>query len=211
LPFAQDSIELHPLSIRSELPMPLTYAHTAIRDDQVPVAAEPLVQHALDTYASETNKVASVWGEFRDDDLAYRPHARASTVGDILTHQLLSERRFFGEFLGAPEPPPADVLPAVLTVHSARDRLVALALPRLAFLAVRKAEWWTQRATFFDVERTRAWIFWRRVLHTAHHRTQLTVYLRMMDRAVPATYGPTADVKWDGADATHSVEAAGRK
>ena len=62
-----------------------------------------------------------------------------------------------------------------------------------------------------DVERERAWIFWRRVLHTAHHRTQLTVYLRMMDRAVPSTYGPTADVRWTGADPTTTAAAAGRK
>jgi uncharacterized damage-inducible protein DinB len=191
--------------------MPLTYAHTAILDPDVPVAAEPLVQHALDTYASETNKVASVWREFRDDDLTYRPHARASTVGDIVKHQLLSERRFFGEFLNAPEPPPKDVLPAPITVESATARLVALAVPRLAFLAAQHADWWLQQTAFFDVERTRAWIFWRRVLHTAHHRSQLTVYLRMMDRAVPATYGPTADVRWEGADPTHSVDAAGRR
>ena len=82
--------------------MPLSYAHTAIPDAAIPVAAEPLLQHALDTYASETNKVASVWREFRDDDLAYRPHPRASSVGDIFKHQLLSERRFFGEFSGSP-------------------------------------------------------------------------------------------------------------
>ena len=67
------------------------------------------------------------------------------------------------------------------------------------------------RVPFFEVERERVWIFWRRVLHTAHHRTQLTVYLRLMDRSVPPTYGPTADVKWDGADPTNSVAAAGRK
>ena len=191
--------------------MPLSYAYTAILDAQVPTAAEPLVQHALDTYASETNKVASVWREFRDDDLPYRPHARASSVGEIFKHQLLSERRFFGEFLGLPEPAPTDVLPASLTIDAAVDRLVALAVPRLAFLADRPSAWWLERVPFFDVERTRAWVFWRRVLHTAHHRTQLTVYLRMMDRSVPATYGPTADVQWDGADATHTVEAAGRK
>ena len=191
--------------------MPLTYAYTAIADSTIPLAREPILQPALDTYASETNKVVSVWREFLDDDLAYRPQARASTVGDILKHQLLSERRFFGEFLGTPEPPPKDVLPASLTVQSATDRLVALAVPRLEFLAVQEAPWWMERGQFFDVERTRAWIFWRRVLHTAHHRTQLTVYLRVMGRAVPATYGPTADVTWTGADATHSVDAAGRK
>lgn len=191
--------------------MPLSYAFIAIPDHVIPVASEPLVQHAIDTYASETNKVASVWREFRDDDLGFRPHERASTVGDILKHQLLSERRFFAEFLGVPEPAPTDVLPPTITVRSAADRLVELAVPRLAFLAARRADWWIERVAFFDVERSRAWIFWRRVLHTAHHRTQLTVYLRMMGRPVPATYGPTGDVTWEGADATHSVDAAGRK
>jgi len=191
--------------------MPLTYAYTAIPDSALPVAREPLLQHAVDTYASETNKVVSVWREFSDEDLAFRPHERASTVGDILKHQLLSERRFFGEFLGLPEPPAREVLPASLTVQAACDRLVELAAPRLAFLAEQAAPWWMERGAFFDVERSRAWIFWRRVLHTAHHRTQLTVYLRTMGRAVPATYGPTADVTWEGADATHSVEAAERK
>jgi uncharacterized damage-inducible protein DinB len=191
--------------------MPLSYAYTAIPDASIPTAVEPLVQHALDTYASETNKVVSVWREFHDDDLVYRPHARASTVGDILKHQLLSERRFFGEFMSAPEPPPADVLPPSITVETASTRLVALAMPRLAFLASKHAEWWLEPTRFFDVQRTRSWIFWRRVLHTAHHRTQLTVYLRVMGRPVPATYGPTADVKWEGADATYTVDAAGRK
>jgi hypothetical protein len=122
--------------------MPLSYAYTAIPEHVIPVAAEPLLQPALDTYASETNKVASVWREFRDEDLVYRPHERASTVGDILKHQLLSERRFFGEFLGVPEPPPKEVLPPSITVPSATDRLVELAMPRLAFLAGRRAEWW---------------------------------------------------------------------
>jgi len=165
----------------------------------------------LDTYVSETNKVVSVWREFRDSDLGFRPHPRSTTVGDIFKHQLLSERRFFGEFIGAHEPAPAEVLPAEMSVASATERLVQLATARLDFLAQQRAEWWVVRVPFFEVERERIWIFWRRVLHTAHHRTQLTVFLRMMDRRVPPTYGPTADVQWDGADPTNSVSAAGRK
>ena len=191
--------------------MTMTYAHVAIPDHEVPVAAEPLMQHALFTYASETNKVASVWSLFSDDDLAFRPHPRASSIGDILKHQLLSERRFFGEFIGTSEPPGAEVLPSSLTVPSATARLVELARPRLSFLASQQREWWLTRVPFFDVERERVWVFWRRVLHTAHHRTQLTVYLRVMNRAVPPTYGPTADVQWEGADPTRSVEAASRR
>jgi uncharacterized damage-inducible protein DinB len=191
--------------------MPLAYAHVAIPDSAIPTASDPHIQHVLDTYASEMNKVATVWRQFSDDDLGFRPHPRSTTVGEIFKHQLLSERRFFGEFLGAPEPAPNVVLPAAFTAHAAADRLVELALPRLPYLAQRDSAWWLEVRPFFDVQRSRAWIFWRRVLHTAHHRTQLTVYLRMMDRAVPVTYGPTADVKFEGADATYSVDAAGRK
>jgi len=190
---------------------PMRYPFTAVPHERIPRASDPAYQHMLDTYASETNKVASVWREFGDEDLAFRPHPRSTTVGDILKHQLLSERRFFGEFIGSPEPAPADVLPSQLTVDAAIGRLAQLAVARLAFLAGQRQEWWLVRVPFFEVERERIWIFWRRVLHTAHHRTQLTVYLRLMDRSVPPTYGPTADVKWDGADPTNSVAAAGRK
>lgn len=190
--------------------MAMRYRVTEIGDDEIPGPAFPLARHLLETYASETNKVCSVWREFGDGDLGYRVHPRASSVGEILKHQLLSERRFFGEFLGTPEPPPGEVLPADGSVAAHAARLVELARPRLAHLAAHDEPWWLERVPFFDVERERVWVFWRRVLHTAHHRTQLTVYLRAMGRAVPATYGPTADVSWDGADPTHTVDAAGR-
>ena len=68
-----------------------------------------------------------------------------------------------------------------------------------------------EETDFFGVRRQHAWIFWRRVLHTAHHRTQLSVYQRMMDKPVLPTYGPTADVTWSGADPTLTLGAAGRK
>jgi uncharacterized damage-inducible protein DinB len=187
------------------------YTSAAIADDRVPAAAVPGLQHVLDTYASETNKVAAVWRGFTDADLEFRPHPRSSTVGDILKHQLLSERRFFGEFLGSPEPPASAVVPSPLTVASAIGRFTELAVPRLAFLAAQPEAWWHVRVPFFDVERERIWIVWRRILHTAHHRTQLSVYLRLLDRPVPPTYGPTADASWDGADPTTSVESAGRR
>ena len=189
----------------------MDYQYTAIPDDRVPRAGRAAFQHMLDIYAGETNKVIAVWRAFRDEDLAYRPHSRSSTVGDIMKHQLLSERRFFGEFLGAPEPAASAILPAAPTVQTNAQRMGELALPRLDFLAARDEGWWLEAVKFFDVRRERIWIFWRRVLHTAHHRTQLTVYLRMLDRPVPATYGPTADVTWLGADPTQSVEAAKRK
>jgi len=189
----------------------MTYPFTAIRDDEVPAARERTWQHALDTYASETNKVASVWHAFASVDLAWKPHDRSSSIASVFRHQLLSERRFFAEFLGVPEPDAANVLPPEVNVDTCLQRLVALARPRLTHLAGQTTDWWLTRTAFFDVDRERIWIFWRRVLHTAHHRTQLTVYLRLLDRSVPATYGPTADVTWDGADPTTSIAAASRK
>src|SRR4051794_14787520 len=103
--------------------MPMRYARVAIAAADVPRAAVPLLQHALDTYASETNKVATVGSAFGHADLELRRHPRASRVAEIVRHQLLSERRFFGEFLGAPEPSPDDVVPPTLTIAAATDRL----------------------------------------------------------------------------------------
>lgn len=191
--------------------MPMNYAYIAIPDSDIPKASSPVFQHLLDTYASETNKVISVWHEFTPGDMPYRPHLRASSVEEIMKHQLLSERRFFGEFLGAPEPPPAEILPQGHSPQEYTNRMYRLACPRLAFFAVQNEKWWLEHVPFFDVVCERIWIFWRRVLHTAHHRTQLAVYLRLLDRAVPSTYGPTADVTWKGADPTLTVEAAGHK
>ena len=188
----------------------MTYSFQAIQPDMIPQASEAAFQHVVDTYASEINKVVSVWRAFSDEELQYRPHPKSSTVSDIFKHELLSGRRFFGEFLGASEPESSAVLPAEMTVESCCQRMTQLARRRLGFLASRTPEWWAEEDQFFDVKRQRIWIFWRRVLHTAHHRSQLTVYLRLLDKAVPATYGPTADVTWSGADPTASVEAAGR-
>lgn len=189
----------------------MTYPHSAIPDAAVPKASSPIFQHLLDTYASETNKVISVWHEFSPGELAYRPHPRASSVEEIIKHQLLSERRFFGEFLGAPEPPPSGILPQVQAPADYARRMCELASPRLLFFAGQNEKWWLERVPFFDVVRERIWIFWRRVLHTAHHRTQLTVYLKLLGKKVPSTYGPTADVTWKGADPTVTAEAAGRR
>jgi uncharacterized damage-inducible protein DinB len=188
----------------------MRYEFVAIEQNEIPPMRVHSLQYALDTYASETNKVVSTWREFADSDLCFRPHPKSSTVGDILKHQLLSERRFFGEFLGTPEPAPDQILPASLTIENCCQRVAALAKARLPFLAAQDESWWAAVVPFFDVQRERIWIFWRRILHTAHHRTQLTVYLRLLDKVVPPTYGPTSDVTWTGADPTVSEKSAGR-
>ena len=189
----------------------MQYEDSVIDDADVPLASARTFQHLVKTYASEVNKLNSVWREFATEDLAFKPHPRSSSVGEIMEHELLSERRFFGEFLGLPEVAAQEVLPAERTPESYAARMVELSRERLQFLARQDEDWWLTVVPFFDVERERIWIFWRRVLHTVHHRAQLGVYLRLLDKTVPSVYGPTADVRWEGADPTRSVAAASRK
>jgi hypothetical protein len=191
--------------------MAMQYEHQFL-PDAVPRARLPLLQHLVDTYASETNKLASVWSELRDDQLEFRPHTRSSSIRQILVHQILSERRFFAEFLGLAEPEPDVLLPPgnQPSVKAYVERVVGLARSRLLPLAAGDERFWLVEVPFFDVRRQRIWVFWRRVLHTAHHRAQVGICLRLLDAQVPATYGPTADVTWSGADPTTTLDAARR-
>jgi uncharacterized damage-inducible protein DinB len=190
--------------------MPEAYQSRVIEDREIPRAEDSAYQHLLHIYASEVNKIASVWRGFDDGVIEFRPHPKSMTVREEFKHELLSTRRFFGGFLGLPEPDADAVLPEAMTVEACVNRMADLARGRLPHLARGTRSWWDTPVTFFDVERPRLWVFWRRVLHSAHHRTQLTVYLRLLDRPVPPIYGPTADITWTGADPTRSVDAARR-
>src|SRR5215831_5784733 len=117
--------------------MAMTYPETAIPESSVPRAASPVFQHLLDIYAGETSKVVSVWSCFSPEEFAFRIHPRSSSVQETMKHQLLSERRFFGEFLGSPEPPPSEVVPREETPAAYARRLRDLALPRLGYLTSR--------------------------------------------------------------------------
>jgi uncharacterized damage-inducible protein DinB len=192
----------------------MNYDHVAIPDADVPQAIEPVFQHAIMTYVSEVNKTVSVWRAVPEHLLDFKPHAKTNTIRTILIHQLLSERRFFAEFAGLTEPAPEELLPAGdrPAVQDYIERHVWLAKLRLPQFAHGTTAWWLQERDFFGgLRRQRIWIFWRRVLHTCHHRTQVQTWLRLAGHEpVPAIYGPSGDVKWDAADPTYSLEAAKR-
>ena len=87
------------------------YDFIAIPDADVPQAVEPIFQHVVTTYASEANKTVSVWRAVPDDLLDFKPHEKTNPIRTILVHQLLSERRFFAQFVGTEEPPVEELLP----------------------------------------------------------------------------------------------------
>jgi uncharacterized damage-inducible protein DinB len=188
------------------------YDLIAIPDTEIPQAVEPIFQHVLTTYASETNKTVSVWRAVPDELLDFKPHEKTNPIRTILVHQLLSEHRFFAQFVGTDEPPVEELLPSgdKPTGTAYIERYVGLANRRLPQLAQGTAAWWLEQRPFFGgLQRERIWVFWRRVLHTCHHRTQVQTWLRLAGHEpVPAIYGPSGDVKWDEADPTYSVEAA---
>jgi uncharacterized damage-inducible protein DinB len=153
------------------------------------------VDHAFsffaDTYETERLKTLSVWSQFADGDLAFRPEPRARTPLEHMVHQCASEDVWMRTMLqidAAMKP-----LPAAETRLAFLDHYAAASTRRLAALRAMPEAWFQETAAFFDVRRTRAWILLRRIAHSAHHRGQLTVYLRLLGRSLYSTYGPTAD------------------
>ena len=156
------------------------YDFTAIPDVEIPQAAEAVFQHVVTTYASEANKTVGVWRAVPDDLLDFRPHEKTNPIRMILVHQLLSERRFFAQFVGTDEPPVEQLLPAGErpVVQAYIEKYTRLAKKRLPQLAAGTASWWLESRPFFGgLRRERIWVFWRRVLHTCHHRTQVQTWL----------------------------------
>lgn len=150
-----------------------------------------MIEDLLASYDSERLKTLAVWSAFRDEDLSFRPARRARTPLEHMVHQCVSEdtwlRTMLDVAVARPPLPPVEARLAFL------EHYAVVSTERLAALRAKPAAWWDGRTTFFDVERTRAWVMIRRLVHSAHHRAQLTVYLRLLERPVYSTYGPTAD------------------
>src|SRR3954471_100399 len=127
------------------------YDFIAIPDAEIPCAAEPVFQHLLTTYASEANKTASVWRAVPDDKLDFHPHEKANTIRTIFVHQLLSERRFFAQFVGTDEPPVEELLPAGERPGTAAyvENYVGLCRRRLPQFAEKMTGWWLGEVSFF--------------------------------------------------------------
>jgi uncharacterized damage-inducible protein DinB len=144
----------------------------------------------LDTYDTEILKIIGIWSAFPDDKLDFRPSPRSRTALEQFEHQVQSEGRWMTTMLGIDT---GDPNPAEKSKRAFIEKYRSDAARRLAALRAKPDSWWREPAAFFDVSRSHAWIFTRRMNHSAHHRGQLVVYLRLLGIAVPSVYGPTAD------------------
>jgi uncharacterized damage-inducible protein DinB len=148
----------------------------------------------VETYETERIKVLSVWSEFRDDELAFRPRSgdpRGRSVREQMVHQCVSEDLWFRTMLGidAGAPP----LPKLETRLEFIKTYAEKSEKRLAALRGTSESWWEEPTAFFDVRRSRAWVVLRRIAHTSHHRGQQMAMLRMLGHSLHSNYGPTAD------------------
>ena len=144
-----------------------------------------------ESYATERLKILSAWSAFRDDDLCFRCAERARTPLEQMVHQCVSESTWLKTMFGLESPLP--ILPSEESRLGFIRHYAAVSAERLARLEEQSDAWWGGETKFFDVPRSRAWVFVRRLAHSAHHRGQLTVLLRLLGRPVYSNYGPTAD------------------
>ena len=145
----------------------------------------------VESYRTERLKTLSVWSQVPDERMEFRPEPRARTPREHMVHQCVSEDTWMKNMLGivVSRPP----LPAEETRVRFLEHYAAVSAERLAQLESQPDAWFAEETRFFDVARSRAWVFTRRLTHSAHHRGQLTVYLRAWGQALYSTYGPTAD------------------
>jgi len=148
----------------------------------------------VETYATERVKVASVWCEFRDNEMEFRPRAgdpRGRSVHEQMVHQCVSEDLWFRTMLKIDVE--ALPLPKVEARAEFIRRYVEDSGKRLELLRGKVEGWFESETDFFDVKRSMAWVLTRRIAHTAHHRGQQMAMLRMLGHELHSNYGPTAD------------------
>jgi len=145
----------------------------------------------LDSFETERIKTLSVWSQFRDSDMNFRPAPYARTPHEHMVHQCMSEATWMRTMLdidiGDPTLPQQENRLSFMNIYANASE------KRLLSLRTKPESWFEEITRFFSAERSRAWVLVRRVAHTAHHRGQLTTYLRLLGRELYSTYGPTAD------------------
>jgi uncharacterized damage-inducible protein DinB len=135
-----------------------------------------------------------------DDTLQWKPHEKSMSLGALATH-LTRIPQWAGTILNDPFFDLAETPPAAADEPSRAAILAAFDDTRARTRAwMDKADgdytsiWTLKRAgqQVFSMPRVAA--FRSFVLHhMIHHRGQLSVYLRLLDIAVPSIYGPSAD------------------
>ena len=153
-------------------------------------------------YDRETDRTRKILQAVPEDaDFGWKPHGKSMTLGrlashvsdtngDWAMHTLTRDRLDWSPDMNPKDPTNKKDLLARF------EKQVAEVKPALAGMT--PAKWdsnWKFVAgdqTWIDDSKYGVWRTW--VLnHLVHHRAQLGVYLRLLDKKVPGMYGPSAD------------------
>jgi uncharacterized damage-inducible protein DinB len=161
-----------------------------------------LIQQFMDELAREAPRTRGVLAEVPHDRDDWKPHARSMPLGRLAglvasmpswVNLILEQDELDltpSQGGGQVQLPPTSGL---LEVH---DQMIARAREALsqsidAFLL--NTSWRLRAGGQVVMEQPRHIVLRETINHLAHHRGQLTVYLRMNECRVPSIYGPTAD------------------
>ena len=154
-----------------------------------------LVQE-LENEAQTTRRVLE---RVPSDKLAWKPHAKSMSLGELALHVAMSPGVICGwasedvtQFTGAPMPKPNST-DEILAAHDQSIKTSKHLLGQLGDGGLDKM--WSAKAgdntlmTMPKAALVRAIV----MNHWIHHRGQLSVYLRLLDVPLPSIYGPSAD------------------
>jgi uncharacterized damage-inducible protein DinB len=134
-----------------------------------------------------------------EDKLTWKPHAKSMTAGQLAYHLAFVPGGVVRAAEMNPAPAPQFQFPQpasgkeVLTVFEQSIASVREVLPRFSDAAME--ETWRIVADGREVLAMPRGLFLRDILlnHWYQHRGQFSVYLRLLDIAVPSSWGPSAD------------------
>ncbi len=93
--------------------------------------------------------------------LDFKPPERTHRMRTMLAHHILSERRFFAQFVGTEEPPVEELPPPgdKPTGTAYIDKYIGLTKRRMPQLAAGTTSWWLESRPFFGgLQRERTWV-----------------------------------------------------
>ena len=154
----------------------------------------------LEREAPGTRKALEAVPQGKND---WKPHAKSMTLGSLASlvasmpswMPMIVERTELDLSTGEGAPKTVQSTAALLDIHEKAMQAARKALSNASDEQLMKS-WRLLLGQKVLDDRPRYQIVADTIAHLAHHRGQLTVYLRLNDRPVPAIYGASADSGW---------------
>lgn len=159
-----------------------------------------MIDGMLQELEQETHTTRRVLERVPNDQLSWRPHPKARTLGQLAVHVATVPAGVAELALQSPAQAPDFVEPPTPTDASDLIRTLDESIGRVKTVlggmddATLLATWRLMRGDRELIALPRV-AFLRSVMlnHWYHHRGQLTTYLRALNVPVPSIYGPSAD------------------